>query len=75
MSSTTKLAEAYREGDRIYYRVFADEIEKPSLVFVHVSDLVRHGETALKIWCEHNLNRLDSGTVVEAKLPESDESR
>lgn len=66
-----KISEARQDGLNIYYRVLVDEIEKPSLVFVKVPDRTVHGEAALKEWCERNLNKLDSGKVIEANLTNS----
>ena len=66
-----KLVEAYRQDFRIYYRVFVDGVEKPRLVYLHLSDHVRYGESALQEWCRHNLDKLASGTIVEAKFSET----
>ena len=63
-----KICEVRREGFRIYYRVFVMSVEKPSLVFIKASDRTVYGESALKKWCEQNLDKLESGTVIEAKL-------
>ena len=59
-----------REGFRIYYRVLVNSVEKPSLVFMKVSDRTVYGESALEKWCAKNVDKLESGTVVEAKLSE-----
>jgi len=52
---TIKITEARQDGLNIYYRVFVDGVEKPSLVFVTAPDRTAHGEVALKEWCERNL--------------------
>jgi hypothetical protein len=61
-----KISEAQQDGPNIYYRVFVNEIVKPSLVFVKAPDRTVHGEAALKEWCERNLDKLESGKVIEA---------
>jgi hypothetical protein len=43
-------------------------VEKPSLVFVRAPDRTVHGDAALQQWCEQNLNKLESGKVVEANV-------
>jgi hypothetical protein len=63
-----KITEAQQDGPNTYYRVFVNEVEKPSLVFVKSADRTVHGESALQEWCERNLDKLDSGKVVEANL-------
>ena len=68
---TVKIIEAQQDRSNVYYRVFVNEIEKPSLVFVKAPDRTVHGEAALREWCERNLNRLESGKVVEANLSDS----
>ena len=65
---TIKISEAQQDGSNIYYRVFVKGVEKPSLVFVKAPDRTVHGEAALKEWCEHNIDKLESGKVVEANL-------
>jgi hypothetical protein len=35
---------------------------------VKVPDRTVHGEAALKEWCERNLDKLESGKVIEANL-------
>ena len=65
-SPAITLKEAYREGSRIYFRVFVDDAEKPSLVFLAATNLTAHGEAGLKTWCEQHLSRFDSGAIVEA---------
>jgi len=65
---TIKILEAQRDGLHTYYRVFVNDAEKPSLVFVKVPDRTVHGEEALKKWCERNLDKLESGKVIEANL-------
>jgi len=65
-----KICEVRREGFRIYYRVLVNSIEKPSLVFIKASDRTVYGESALEKWCAKNVDKLESGTVVEAKLSE-----
>jgi len=54
-TTTIKITEARQDGLNIYYRVFVDGVEKPSLVFVTAPDRTAHGEVALKEWCERNL--------------------
>jgi hypothetical protein len=65
---TVRISEVQQDGPNIYYRVFADGIEKPSLVFVIAPDRTVHREVALQEWCEHNLDKLESGKVMEANL-------
>jgi hypothetical protein len=65
-SAALKLKEAYREDSRVYFRVFVDDAEKPSLVFTSVPELTAHGVTELQTWCERHLSRFDSGATVEA---------
>lgn len=65
-SPAVKLTEAYREDSRVYFRVFVDDVEKPSLVFLAAVDFSAVGESGLKSWCERYLSRLDSGAIVEA---------
>jgi hypothetical protein len=65
---TIKISEAQQDGSNIYYRVFVNGVEKPSLVFVKSADRTVHGDEALKEWCKHNLNKLESGKVIEANL-------
>lgn len=68
---SVKIAEARQDGLNIYYRVFVDGVEKPSIVFVTAPDRTIHGEAALQAWCERNLGKLDSGKVVEATLSDA----
>ena len=63
-----KITEAHQDGGNIYYRVFVNKVEKPSLVFVKAPDRTVHGEVALQQWCERNLDKLESGKAVEANL-------
>ena len=63
-----KISEAQQDGSNIYYRVFVNEVEKPSLVFVTMPDRTMHGEAALRAWCERNLDKLESGKVIVANL-------
>jgi hypothetical protein len=65
---TIKISEAQQDGSNIYYRVFVNGVEKSSLVFVKSADRTVHGDEALKEWCKHNLNKLESGKVIEANL-------
>ena len=65
---TVRISEVQQDGPNFYYRVFANGIEKPSLVFVKAPDRTVHGEAALQEWCEHNLDKLESGKVLEANL-------
>jgi len=60
--------EAYRKDARVYFRVFVDDFEKPSLVFLSAVGLTAAGEAGLKAWCERNLSKLDSGAIVEATV-------
>src|SRR5262245_10386850 len=71
---TVKISEALLDGSNVYYRVFVNGVEKPSLVFVKAPDRTVHGEAALKEWCEHNLDRLESGKVIEANLSRTAET-
>lgn len=57
-----------QEGSNVYYRVFVDGVEKPSLIFVRAADRTVHGDAALKEWCKRSLHKLESGKVVEANL-------
>jgi len=66
-----KICEVRREGFRIYYRAFVMSVEKPSLVFIKASDRTVYGESALKKWCEPDLGKLESSTVIEAKLSDA----
>ena len=68
---TLKISQIRQEGLNIYYRVFVNDVEKPSLVFVKALDRTVHGDAALKAWCEQNLDKLETGKVVEAKLSEA----
>jgi len=68
---TVKVIEAQHDGPNIYYRVFVDGVERPSLVFVTAPGRTIHGEAALQEWCERNLGKLDSGKVVEAILSDT----
>ena len=63
-----RIVEAQKDGSNVYYRVFVNGVEKPSLVFVRAVDRTVHGEAALQAWCEDNLDKLESGKVVEANL-------
>jgi hypothetical protein len=65
---TVRISEVREDGRNVYYRVFANGIEKPSLVFVKAPDRTVHGDVALQEWCEHNLDKLESGEVIEATL-------
>ena len=65
---TIKISQAQQDGSNIYYRVFVNGVEKPSLVFVRAPDRTVRGDVALKEWLEHNLDKLESGKVVEANL-------
>ena len=63
-----KILEVRQDGANVYYRVFVNSLEKPSLVFVRAPDRTVHGDAALQQWCEQNLNKLESGKVVEANV-------
>lgn len=65
---TVKITEARQDGFNIYYRVFVNDVEKPSLVFVTAPDRTMHGAAALQEWCERNFGKLESGKVIEADL-------
>jgi len=65
-SPAITIKEAYREDSRVYFRVFVDDAEKPSLVFMSATDLTAYGEAGLKTWCERHLSKFDSGAIVEA---------
>lgn len=66
LSPAIKLTEAYREKSRIYFRVFVDNDEKPSLVFASLINWDAFGDAGIKTWCEQHLNKLDSGAIAEA---------
>ena len=65
-SRAITVKEAYREDARVYFRVFVEDAEKPSLVFTSSADLTAHGEAGLKTWCERHLSKFDSGAILEA---------
>jgi hypothetical protein len=62
------ILEVRQDGANAYYRVFVNGVEKPSLVFVREPDRTVHGDVALQQWWEQNLNKLESGKVVEANV-------
>ena len=63
-----KVAEALLDGQIIYYRVFVNGVEQPSLVFVNAPDRTADGESALSTWFERHLEKLESGKIVDANL-------
>ena len=63
------------ENYRVYYRVFADGVELPSVVCIYASQKNRHSDEELKAWCRKNAWRLDTGTIVHADLGRSEEKK
>lgn len=56
------------ENNRVYYRVFADGVELPSIVYIFASQKNRDSDEELKVWCKNNASKLDTGTIVHAEL-------
>ena len=56
------------ENNRVYYRVFADGVELPSIVYIFASQKNRDSDEELKVWCKKNASKLDTGTIVRADL-------
>jgi hypothetical protein len=56
------------ENYRIYYRVFADGVEVPSMVCIFSSQKSKDSDEELKTWCRNNVWRLESGAIVHVDL-------
>jgi len=56
------------ENYRIYYRVFADGVELPSMVCIFSSQKSKDSDEELKTWCRNNAWRLESGAIVHVDL-------
>jgi len=56
------------ENYRIYYRVFADGVELPSMVCIFTSQKSKDSDEELTTWCRNNSWRLESGTIVHVDL-------
>ena len=52
-----------------YYRVSADGVELPSIVYVMPSQKSRRTAEHLKSWCRRNSHLLAEGKVIQADLP------
>lgn len=52
-----------------YYRISADGVEFPSIVYVMPSQKSRRTAEHLKEWCRRNSHLLADGSVVQADLP------
>ena len=63
---TIEVSEARQDGLYLYFRVYVNGVEQPSLIFVKALDRTVYGENALREWCERSLDRLESGKVIEA---------
>ena len=63
------------ENYRVYYRVFADGVELPSLVCIFASSRTAKTEDKIKTWCSENTWRLQTGTIVHADSAESEKAR
>jgi len=64
------------ENYKVYYRVFADGVEQPSLVYIFASQQSAKTMDELKEWCRDNASRLGSGRVIHASnLREKREGR
>ena len=61
------------ENYRVYYRIFADGVELPSVVCIYASQKNRRSDEELKARCRKNAWRLDTGTIVHADLGHSEE--
>jgi len=59
---------ARTENYRIYYRVFADGVELPSMVCIFSSQKSKDSDEELKKWCGDNAWRLESGAIVHVDL-------
>ena len=69
------LKEVRNEESRVYYRVFADGVEFPSLVFIFDNQKTDESVEDLKTWCRNNAARLGSGAILHANLSAMQESR
>ena len=54
------------ENYKVYYRVFADGVELPSIVYIFASQQSAKTEDELQAWCKDNVSRLESGRVIHA---------
>jgi len=61
------------ENYRVYYRVFADGVELPSVVCIFASQKNIRSDELLTAWCRDNAWRLETGTVIHANLSDSEE--
>jgi hypothetical protein len=61
------------ENHRVYYRVFADDVELPSMVCIFASQKNNRSDELLTTWCKDNAWRLETGTIIHADLIDSDE--
>jgi hypothetical protein len=59
---------ARTENYRIYYRVFADAVELPSMICIFTNQKSKDSEVELKKWCRDNAWRLESGAIVQVDL-------
>jgi hypothetical protein len=51
---------ARTENYRVYYRVFADGVELPSMVCIFTSQKSKDSDEELKKWCRDNAWRLEN---------------
>jgi hypothetical protein len=56
------------ENYRIYYRVFVDGVELPSMVCIFTSQKTKNSDEELKTWCADNAWRLETGAIVHVDL-------
>ncbi len=63
------------ENYRVYYRVFADGVELPSVICIYASQKNRRSEEELKAWCRNNAWKLETGTIVHAEIGRSEEKK
>jgi len=63
------------ENYRVYYRVFADGVELPSIVCIFASQKNNTSDELLKDWCRDNAWKLETGTIVHAELMDSEEKK
>ena len=59
------------ENYRVYYRVFADGVELPSMVFIFPSQKSKDSDIKLEVWCRNHSWRLESGAIVYVDLTAS----
>ena len=67
-----EISQALQDDSNVYYRVLANGVENPSLVFIRSPDRTAHGGVVLREWCERDLHGLESGKVVEANLSDAE---